>query len=144
MLREACGPRRTLPMRALPADERTLATALVLLIAVLASAGCAHKRPDPLVVGELREVSGTVAAVDLPSRRVTLRNSAGDLTTVQASPDVRNLEQVRVGDRVSVGYFEGIAADVKRPGDGVRTPQKSVMQATAAPGQRPAGADGRP
>ena len=57
--------------------------------------------------------------------------------------NVRNLEQIQVGDRVSVGYFEGIAADVKRPGEGVRDVEEEIKDARAAPGQRPARAVGR-
>jgi hypothetical protein len=47
---------------------------------------------------------------------VSLRNAAGEYVTVEARSDVRNLEQVRGGDRVSVNYFEGIAAEVKPVG----------------------------
>ncbi len=99
-----------------------------------------QQSPAPLVVGQLREVTGTVAAVDLPNRLVSLRNAAGEYVTVKARPDVRNLAQVRVGDRVSVGYFEGIAAEVKPVDKAVKKDDKSVTTARAPLGERPAGA----
>jgi hypothetical protein len=108
-----------------------------------AGGGCAQQpqqSPAPLVVGQLREVTGTVAAVDLPNRLVSLRNAAGEYVTVKARSDVRNLAQVRVGDRVSVGYFEGIAAEVKPVDKAVKRDDKSVTTARAPLGERPAGA----
>jgi hypothetical protein len=106
-------------------------------------AGCAQQPTEPLVVGQLREVTGTVAAVDLPNRVVSLRNAAGEYVTVEARADVRNLEQVRVGDRVSVGYFEGIVAEVKRAREGAKGTERSITSAQAAAGARPARAIAR-
>jgi hypothetical protein len=57
---------------------------------IVASAGCAHRPPEPLVVGQLHEVSGTVASVDVAKRLVSLRKAAGEYVTVEARSDVRN------------------------------------------------------
>ncbi len=117
------------------------ATALALAAAV----GCARQqqRPDPLVVGDLKESTGTIVAVDASNGLVSIRDDSGRYTTVQTGPNVRNFEQVRVGDRVSVGYFEGIIADVRPPGEQASPPEESVARARSAPGERPAGAIGR-
>jgi Zn-dependent alcohol dehydrogenase len=37
---------------------------------------------------------------------VTLKGPKGKVVTLTAGPDVRNLEQVKVGDHVVVGYLE--------------------------------------
>ncbi len=72
--------------------------------------------PKPAMVEQVDEVSATVTAVDLPARLVTLRGPDGKLFTVEAGEEVRNLPQIGVGDRVSVRYYEAIAAELAKPG----------------------------
>ena len=78
--------------------------------------GCQTTSHEPAKVEQVREVSATVTAVDLPGRLVTLRGPEGKLFTVEAGEEVRNLPQVEVGDRVVVRYYEAIAAELAKPG----------------------------
>ncbi len=78
--------------------------------------GCQSTPPKPAMVEQTREVAATVAAVDLPRREVTLRGPQGNLFTVEAGEEVRNLPQVEVGDRVIVRYYEAIAAQLAKSG----------------------------
>jgi hypothetical protein len=77
--------------------------------------GCQTSAPKPAKMEQVREVSATVTAVDLPARLVTLRGPDGKLFTVEAGEQVRNLPQVQVGDRVVVSYYEAIAAELAKP-----------------------------
>jgi hypothetical protein len=79
----------------------------------------------PATVERTSQVTATVAAIDVPARLVTLRDPEGNLFTVQAGEEVRNLPQVEVGDRVVVRYYEAVAAQVAKPG------QKASASATA-------------
>jgi hypothetical protein len=56
---------------------------------------------------------------------------------VVAGPEVRNLDQVKPGDRVLVRYREAIAAEVVKPGAGVVGVQTTTTAARALPGERP-------
>jgi len=87
-------------------------------------------------------VRATVEAVDLPSRTVTLVGPQGNSLTVQVSDAVRNLPQVKPGDKVNVTYVAS-AAYVLAP-KGSKLPDDSLTAgAVRAPqGQMPAGAVG--
>ncbi len=90
---------------------------MALVVAALALLfGCQSTPPKPAMVEQTREVSATVAAVDLPRREVTLKGPQGNLFTVEAGEEVRNLPQVEVGDRVVVRFYEAIAAQLAKPG----------------------------
>jgi hypothetical protein len=52
------------------------------------------------VIEETITASALVTAVDAANRRVTLRSSDGTEASFTAPPEVRNLDQVRVGDKV--------------------------------------------
>jgi hypothetical protein len=51
---------------------------------------------------EIEKISATVSAIDYSSRSVTLSDAQGNKRTVVAGPDVNNLQQVKVGDRVNI------------------------------------------
>ena len=48
--------------------------------------------------------SATIKAIDLPSHVVTLIGAEGDTVTIKVGDEVRNLPQVKPGDKVSVRY----------------------------------------
>jgi hypothetical protein len=104
--------------------------------AVALAAGCAQT-PAPLELTETQKSVATVEAIDQASRLVTLKAADGRSLVVKAGPEVRNLPQVRVGDRVVVSYQEALLAEVIKPGTG--SVGASTFTARAAPGERPAG-----
>jgi hypothetical protein len=104
--------------------------------AVTLAAGCAQT-PAPLELTETQKSVATVEAIDQASRLVTLKAADGRSLVVKAGPEVRNLPQVRVGDRVVVSYQEALLAEVIKPGTG--SVGASTFTARAAPGERPAG-----
>jgi hypothetical protein len=63
--------------------------------------------------------------------------------TIDVSPEVKNLAQVKVGDNVVVRYYEGLAASLAKKGQGnVGTIKQGVVGGTAEPGAKPAAAIG--
>jgi hypothetical protein len=87
-------------------------------------------------------ITATVEAIDLPSRVVGLVGPEGNALVVQVGDEVRNLDQVKVGDRVRVEYFEGLLAELLPPGSDPRAVALTDAVARAAPGERPAGGMG--
>jgi hypothetical protein len=116
----------------LPSVRRALAA--IGLAAMLGLAGCATT-PEPAVVTQSQKAVATVESVDQATRVVTLRGADGKPLTFKAGPEVRNLAQVRKGDRVVVEYREAIMAEVIKKGTGVT--DAGAVAARAAPGDRP-------
>ncbi|HSD40409.1 MAG TPA: hypothetical protein VLD36_00940 [Burkholderiales bacterium] len=114
--------------------RRAAAIALTAVVVAVA-AGCAQT-PVPVELTETQKAVATVEAIDLTSRLVTLKAPDGRPLVVKAGPEVRNLPQVRVGDRVVVSYQEALLAEVIKPGTG--SVGASTFTARAAPGERPA------
>jgi hypothetical protein len=111
------------------------ATSVFVLLAAPAAPVRVAAQPAAVVATE--EARATVETVDQQKRTVLLRGPTGALLTVHAGPEVRNLAQVKPGDRVVLRYVEAVAARIVRPGDPAAESTTSV--ARAAPGERPAG-----
>lgn len=97
--------------------------------------GCATG-PKPLTMEDTVEVSAAVARVDAAARTMTLRTDAGEEFALDVGPEVRNLPQVQVGDRVVVRYREAIGATMRKDGDPT-APVIDVSADRAAVGARP-------
>jgi Cu/Ag efflux protein CusF len=111
-------------------------------MAALSFAACAASPPKPVVRESLVQRTATVESIDQASRVVTLRGEDGNAVTLVVGEEVRNLPQVKAGDKVTVSYYEAIAAEVKKPGEGVAGVQADVAAARAEPGERPAAGAG--
>lgn len=98
-------------------------------------AGCATT-PKPLEITDVRETAATVTQLDLATRLVTLRDAGDREFTVKVGDDVRNLPQVKVGDKVVARYYESIGASLRKAGDPT-APTIELADAVAEPGQRP-------
>ena len=100
-------------------------------------------RPEPTAVAREAQFVAVVELVNQRTREVVLRGPEGNRVTVTAGPEVRNLAQVRRGDRVVVTYGEALAVEMAPPGDGGPPVEVAAGTARARPGQRPAGAVGQ-
>lgn len=110
--------------------------------ATLSMTACAAAPPKPVVRENLIEKTATVESIDQASRLVTLRLEDGSATTIKASDAVKNLPQVKTGDKVHVSYYQALAAEVKKPGEGVEGVQTDVSAVAAPPGSMPAAGAG--
>jgi hypothetical protein len=88
------------------------------------------------------EITATVTAIDKGTRTVTLKGPKGRVLDVMAGDEVRNFDQIRVGDNVVVQYVEALTLELKKS-KGTPDATVSGAAARAAPGQRPGGAVGR-
>lgn len=121
-----------------------------IFIAIVAVAGFvagahAQQAAKPVSVENLQTIEATVEAIDLKSRLVTLKGPEGRTATVEVRPDVTNLAQVKVGDKLVVKYYQGVAASLKPRGTAPAAPgsgDAALVGARAAPGAKPAGAVG--
>jgi hypothetical protein len=98
------------------------------------------KEPAPASIEATEEVTATVEAIDVNTRMVVLKASDGAEFALVVGPEVRNLEQVKVGDRVVTRYRESLGAELVRRGDGTggtESPSVSTTAARAADGAMP-------
>ena len=65
---------------------------------------------------EVAAISATskVTAVDPAKRTVTLTNEAGETNTYQLGKNVRNFDQIKVGNQVKATLLESVAIDVNK------------------------------
>ena len=123
--------------------QATLAMVLVALSATtMASAAEPQQALPAEAIVSSTEVTATVTKIDQATREVTLKPDDGDEFSFVASDEVKNLGQVKVGDRVTVTYAEALAYEVKKGGE-VASPATVVAGKSAEPGAKPAGAIAR-
>jgi len=87
----------------------------------------------------LTSETATVTAVNLTTRLVTLKGPKGKIFDITASEEVRNLDQVKVGDKVKVKYYESVAIEVVASGQAPGGAQAAVALDRAKLGEKPAG-----
>jgi hypothetical protein len=118
---------------------RTYAWGLVVLTGLLPGCATLEDKPSGVISRNMIEVQATVAAIDMPTRMVTLQNSQGGVMVVEAGDEVRNLSQVRVGDVVKITYTEALAWQVKSASQGTPGVVENTVAARAGLGNTPAG-----
>ena len=101
----------------------------------------ARQQPSPYLREDLAEVTATVTSIDPVSRLVSLRAEDNRLFAVLAGEDVRNFNQIKVGDEVNVQYYQALAAEVTQVEASDQT-AAVVLGERAAEGQRPGGSVG--
>jgi hypothetical protein len=94
-----------------------LALALALAVALVAACSTAPEAATPTEVAAVEiTASGTVTAIDTPNRLITIRDETNEEVQVHADETVRNFDQIRVGDVVSLDYRRSIAVDIQPAG----------------------------
>lgn len=90
------------------------------------------------------KMTATVLSIDMGSRDVLLMDSQGKLHTVNVSDQARNLDQVRVGDKVTAEYTEAISLQLKKRGAAGGPPVSAEGAMVRTPkGAKPGAAVGR-
>ncbi|MFN9677461.1 MAG: hypothetical protein ACK58C_07665 [Betaproteobacteria bacterium] len=104
-----------------------------------AQTGAPTEGAPALVVADRFVIDVDVVAVDQSTRKVTLKSADGRTSTVTAGPEVKNLAQLKAGDKVRAQYSEALTVVLKK-GSGLRSKTESSDSAAAAAGKKPAGA----
>ena len=68
-----------------------------------------------IVMTNISTLNATVTGVDKARRVVTLRGDDGREQTVECGPEVRNFDQIEVGDKVAAQYHEATAIFARKP-----------------------------
>ena len=93
---------------------------------------------------ETVKMTATVVLIDMGSREVVLIDSKGKMHRINVSDQARNLDQVKVGDKVTAEYTEAISLQLKKRGTADAPPASSQEAMIRSPrGMKPGGAVGR-
>ena len=129
--------------------------ALALIAAALATAALAQQPPSPAggvaVISEpgkasavrAIEASAKVVGIDKATRTVTLKGPKGDVFDIVASDEVKNFDQIKVGDSVVARYAQALTLELRKTKVAAGGPVVSEGVAKAKPGERPAVAGAR-
>jgi hypothetical protein len=99
--------------------------------------------PGKVEMAQTVEGSATIAAIDKATRTITLKRQKGDEVKIVAGPEVRNFDQLKVGDTVNVAYLESLVLELKK-GGGMKVEKTEKAGAVGAkPGATPEGVAGR-
>lgn len=103
--------------------------------------GC-QSAPEPPNSAEITnevKAEATVRAIDRLTRQITLRREDGTQFAFVAGPEVRNFDQIEVGDTVKAHYIEMLSARKLAPDEPSTETAGEVATARAERGEQPAG-----
>ena len=80
---------------------------------------------------------GTVAKIDKKTRTIFFKNNEGESKFV-AGPEIKNFDQIKKGDRLSVAYELAVAIElIKTKSDGIRSKVETSSEVASKPGEKP-------
>ncbi len=103
-----------------------------------ATKGAAPAAQPRVVKERVAVMTATVQAIDLNTRIVTLKGPKGEVRDIKVGEEAVNLPQVKVGDLVTVKYYESLAIEVMKPGTVSGAGEQSAI-VRAKPGEMPGG-----
>ncbi|MGH8686194.1 MAG: hypothetical protein ACREVQ_00620 [Burkholderiales bacterium] len=123
--------------------------------ALMIGAAYAQKAPEPTVTSvtasgpgqmggaRIVEVRAIVVGLDKQARIVDLKGPNGRIATIEASDEVKNFDQINLGDHVVVRYVQSITMSMAKPGTPATARTEQTEVARAPVGERPGVAVGR-
>jgi hypothetical protein len=117
-------------------------TAGVLSSVILGINGAAAAPEHSVIHDELQQFTAQVESVDTKQRTIVLKTPASGRAEFSVGPQVRNLEQVKPGDRVILRYYMGLAAEIKPSGTTAQGTQDKLVAENAPAGVHPSGTIG--
>ena len=132
----------------------SVAIALALITAAFAATALAQpagptssaaitSEPGKATAVRTAELSAQVVAIDKAKRMVTLKGPKGDSVDIVAGDDVKNFDQIKVGDLVVAKYVEALTLELRKTTGTHGEPVVREKVAKAKPGERPAVAASR-
>ena len=96
--------------------------------------------PGNVELKQTTQITARVVGIDRADRVVTLKGPKGGTVDVVCGDDVRNFDQIKLGDQVSARYVDTLYLELAKTKAGVRESVETEVGARAKLGERPAGA----
>lgn len=128
--------------------------ALAVIVAAFATNAFAQKpeaaggtvvasEPGKAAIVRAAEISAQVVAIDKATRTVTLKGPQGNAVDVVAGDEVKNFDQIKLGDFVVARYAQALTLELRKTKVKAGEPTVREEAARAKPGERPAVAGAR-
>ncbi len=98
----------------------------------------AAESPTGVALSEAVVFTADVVGIDRADRMVTLVGPRGNVVEIEAGEEVRNFDQIKVGDKVKMTYYESVALYLGIPGSQPEADAAEVV-GRAAKGEKPGG-----
>jgi Cu/Ag efflux protein CusF len=95
------------------------------------------REPGGAMAASVRVRTATIRAIDPATRDVTLSRPSGPDVVIHASEAVKNFDQLKVGDRVTLKQGEALLIGLRKVAGGIRERTDWVEVHVAQPGDRP-------
>jgi hypothetical protein len=97
--------------------------------------------PGKAAVGEVIQLQGKVSSIDKAKRVVVVTGPQGNHINFNCGEEVRNFDQIRVGDLVTLTYAQALALELRKvANNGIRERIESEQAVRAKPGEKPGAA----
>jgi Cu/Ag efflux protein CusF len=94
----------------------------------------------PVTETDAIELTTKIEAIDKTSRLVTLKDKDGETETIYCGPEVKRFDELKVGDTITVRYYESVAYVIRKPGQPSGLPAETgTTTITRGQGARPSG-----
>jgi len=124
-------------------------TALAVIAAAFAATAFAQKpeaaggtvvasEPGKASIVRAAELSARVVAIDKATRTVTLKGPQGNAVDIVAGDEVKNFDQIKLGDFVVARYAQALTLELRKTNVKAGEPTVTEGAARAKPGERPA------
>lgn len=75
------------------------------------------KAQAPVTKANMIKISATIQAIDSTTRSLTLRDEKGNEDTFTVGPAVQRFNELKVGQKVNITYYESIVFQLLKPGE---------------------------
>ena len=99
--------------------------------------------PGKAVATTTTTASAVIVAIDATNRIVTLKTASGKVAEVVAGPEVKNFDQLKVGQKVKAAYSEALSLELKKGGGKPLAMTEKGGAASAVAGAKPGAAGAR-
>lgn len=99
--------------------------------------------PGKATIARAAELTAQVVGIEKGTRTVTLKGPKGNVVDVVAGDEVKNFDQIKLGDFLVVRYVQALTLELMKTKAGSREPKEREGVARAQPGERPAIAGAR-
>ena len=80
-------------------------------------AGFPASGQEPITRSKSISATATIQAIDTTKRTITLRDESGTEDMYAVGPEVKRFNELKVGDKIKMTYYESIVLQVRKPGE---------------------------
>jgi hypothetical protein len=95
----------------------TAGTRAVLAAMVCLAAPALAVAQEPFTKANVVKISSTIQAIDTTTRTITLRDDKGNEDTFAVGEGVQRFNELKVGQRVNITYYESLVLQLVKPGE---------------------------